>query len=500
MSTLRDEVDRLKGRTFYLCESVAFHRVSSNELSPCCCAALSSLRAGVIASAARSNNNIHGVLRYLQENFAWGVIRSIYLCDMMKHATELDCGSCTAVGLLALNIFLEYAKSLLIDRSSSAMFQSRAPTELAVVELIIRIDPGDMDLARRKLFSQYGRSAAKYATWIEDHCCYHKCCGLYSRASLRLMVWDYSTWLVPQEAPQSSLHAVIAIRIHPFPQRGSDTGEQDEKLLQNLLWNDKIPVPFGKWVDLMTSGRSLDSMLKFKNVENDFILSEPVFGVRNVSDLCIEGSRLKMQKLIASMFGTPVSRLENSGDTTLICEYFHDKFSCSTLNLSVFVSGCHMSSNPMPGVGVGRALRSWVSSQFLEIDHPSTSSMHARPQDLRLIGVDDVEFDCMSGIVDPVFDSARSLQALGYLHKRRFDDHLLFESSSSTGNDFDSKNLSGQELEDRLLWDEIVGMVCGSHDTFGASSYIGGSISSCPDLNGASPTDVRVYLPVPTFH
>jgi hypothetical protein len=55
--------------------------------------------------------------------------------------------------------------------------------------------------------------------------------------------------------------------------------------------------------------------------------------------------------------------------------------------VSVFISGCHMSPNPGPGVGLARALRAHYSSR-----------------QLRLVAVDDMLGDSYQGLTDHIFD------------------------------------------------------------------------------------------------
>ena len=65
----------------------------------------------------------------------------------------------------------------------------------------------------------------------------------------------------------------------------------------------------------------------------------------------------------------------------------------STASTTVYISGCHMSTNPGPGVGVGRALRAFF---------PKTM--------LRLVAIDDMIMDSFQGLTDHIFDEVRSFR------------------------------------------------------------------------------------------
>lgn len=456
-----DEINRLKSKRIPLCETVDLHRNMRGELAPCCASCMSSFRSSIVAAASRYSDGMQGVLSYVQDHYAWGVVRCRFLCDMMQHPAELDCGACTALALLALEIYLQHAEAARLDVPLPHVHRS---TGLAVVEVVQRVDPADMGLAREKLKDLYGRSAPQYDSWIEDHHCYHKCPGLYSTDTLRLLLWDFSTWMTQQHDPDVALHAIVAMRVTLHRQGG----QKSEPTM--LTWADTIRVPVGQWVDLTVSRASPDSVLESFQMP---ALEGALFGalppISPVSLIRRSHSRMAKDEIVASMF-RPSSRC------SLNPECADDDARHVDLSLKVFISGCHMSANPMPGVGVARSLRSWMRLAR----QPNDSRW--RPRELLLVGVDDVWVDSMSGIVDPVFDGARSLQAMGYMHMRRFNDsHLSTLSLSEAVN-----TLKDQQLEDQALWDAVVDMVVAP--TRVPDGTINDSLNS-----------FNVYLPVRSF-
>ena len=73
----------------------------------------------------------------------------------------------------------------------------------------------------------------------------------------------------------------------------------------------------------------------------------------------------------------------------------------SSTPVSVFITGCHMSPNPAPGVGLARALRAHFSSRQLHI-----------------VAVDDMVGDSFQGLTDHIFDDVRSFKVGSEVDKK----------------------------------------------------------------------------------
>eukprot|EP01039_Chlorochromonas_danica_P008935 gene8935-9858_t len=124
-----------------------------------------------------------------------------------------------------------------------------------------------------------------------------------------------------------------------------------------------------------------------------------------------------------------------------------EEVSLTPKQLIVFISGCNMGNNPMPGVGTARCLKAWFKEQ-------KKSNME---DNLLLVGIDDAEGNPMSGLQDPVFDDIVHLScyrklASGYLPTIEAPLYRL-------GNFNHIEELREDELAEEQLWESIMMMV-----------------------------------------
>lgn len=107
-----------------------------------------------------------------------------------------------------------------------------------------------------------------------------------------------------------------------------------------------------------------------------------------------------------------------------------------------------MSTNPMTGVGLARALRVWWNASIPE----KADQIPRYPESLQLVGIDDSYTDNLCGLSDPVFDEVHSLLVHGKLRNR---DAIPTTEAVQLLN----AQPIGREVDEEALWATVVGMM-----------------------------------------
>ena len=150
-----------------------------------------------------------------------------------------------------------------------------------------------------------------------------------------LTVWDNDGFITMPPRALSEEETTMAIQVTPFLGNSWQLGVLPQRHFATVKW-EHVTIPTSKWV-------------KF----SDSIFDE--FVIRDVKD--------------------PVTSLASSQ--------------------IVLITGCHMSPNPCPGVGIARSIRAAL--------FPNTKMV--------LIAVDNND-ELFSGMTDPVFDSCRAVTVM----------------------------------------------------------------------------------------
>jgi hypothetical protein len=487
---LNEEIETLRAQDIIPAVRLIYHEEACSDGRPmqaqCCTAAMMTFCRSIMSASGHSNDGIESVLLFVQSSFRWGIKRTDHICDAINCANDgIDCAARSAMALLALKIFL---RSVHADASaarctgplSGPRLRYRS-LQLAVVMIIIRVDPGQARMWRKSIAHLYDPVTGPFVgRWIEDHCIYHQVTGIFDEDSGRLVVWEYGDWLsyatccegvlrTTPAAPSRFSNSVVGIRVTPYDMTVPDlfpstecTGTHAEARAaavprfppslrrterHDVFWDGELRVPFDEWVTW--------------------------------------GSLATTQQQASP------SRPTETGAGAL----------------RVFISGCHMSSNPMPGVGVAKSLRErWggtvtgAAGMAPLLHDTSASGLDMpgayRPSTLHITAVDDAMVDLLSGLTDCVFDSCRSFSSYGKLRTRakplKPPDYLplhegvrwSYQMPTEEGDDKKCTNhfSSVSALEDHMLWETVVDMLWECEDPIAG--------------NGEKRTGATFFIPV----
>lgn len=435
---LVDEVIALQAQGFEPCTEVLIHRdLGTDDVLPCCCAAKAAFRIAVIASSKAHEDGLEGVLSFLQRSFSWGFKRCKYMCEILAFSQDIDCGAGMGIALLALREYFNHVQSSSRVVASGSFGVGRGQLTLVAVQLIRKSDPANNNMYRMLLYEQSANdnvaidedSSTPELEWMTSNLHYHQCVGIYSTASKHLQVWDYSGWCKYDEHGQCPESAILSARIMKYD---SSSGKFDW-----ALWDGKFYIPFGEWINL-PGAQVVEAPSKSS-------FGKCIRKIRSNNDLRHD---LLCKRLLPSLYAT-------TGHDFSTTSIYPDKQWLQTLSTNSFmvtahVTACHMSSSPLPGLGIARSLRSWVSSgpilSRLE-DNKDILNLLYLPNRLVIIGIDDMSNDPLCGLTDPCLDTARNLESLGCIRR------------SSTS----ARALSGENNVEDLLWDEIFQMANSTH-------------------------------------
>eukprot|EP01031_Cornospumella_fuschlensis_P026784 gene26784-32363_t len=380
------EVKSLIDEGFKPFVEVQVHRSIDGCTLLCCSSAMAVFRSSVLAAAAMCDDGLQGVLAYLNGSFAWGIKFETHLCCMLRSPEQLDCGAMTGVAILALQMFLE-------DVQQGTPRSAYADLRVANVEMVMLEDSSNSNITIQKIESRFGDSAKDYCRWIRNSVVYHQCVGLFSMQTGHLVVWDYGKWHVYLNGTQVRQHGIIAIKVNPVSAENSPS---------EVFWCGRARLQCHKW-NILGDNSSTNANFDYSQEVRCDAPFSPTTTTRSSSP-GLSDSEGKDHELV------------------------------------VFISGCHMSVNPMTGVGLARSLRTWFS------DSPQLFSR------LVLVGVDDATSDPLCGLVDPVFDAVRSMMVYGKLRSR---DAIPFSEALPLV----SNKPNGREVEDEEFWQAVISML-----------------------------------------
>lgn len=429
---------------------------------------------GVLESVASANSStgIADSLSYLQSKYTWGVRRCTYLCEAVEYANDADCGARTEVALELLSIHISY----MIGLSRNGLIG----IQLAHVQLILRCDGADVDLFKNDIDKMYSQKCSvsdisNLKLWLGSSCCYHRCVGLYTTASRHLRLWDFGEWFTLRSSLSGLPGSVLAIHVTPHS-CGDDVGcrstSSDLDHEEWMMWDGEQKLRCGQWVmvsDLTTPVN--------KTSHHEDSVSHTRKGLEILAD--IFASHLLKSNIthpLSPMIGMEPSPCGVESSTSTI----------PNTTIVVFISGCHMSANPGPGVGVARALRAGLNrpdsySSMLHCEGRGARFSNVSPSCpthspyLELIAVDDIDSDIFSGLTDPCFDSCRSLILYNSFDERKGRGEACVGGGFNGSDDtrmstlhIDQDNLSteqhieniGSRSENAMFWDAVVDMIC----------------------------------------
>lgn len=417
--SLADEVAIIQQQGFQPCMNVSLHRNSDGSVCGCCVAANASFRSEIIAATSFSDDGIMGVLSFLQRKFQWGVERCHYLCEMMTKCRQIDCGCGMGLALLALEESFEHRRKT---------HDAFPPMKLVACQLIIKTDVANTRYFRGLLDNTDRITENHHWQWITDNLCYHQCVGFYSPTTRCLRIWDYDGWFQIDKDHQCEASGIVSIKVTPYQPKVLDAALKDLQWSsvdeEPLLWDGITKIPMNQWVNIL-------------EVNNDIVVSD-----HNGQD-----NKKYLQEIASNMYPTISSNVKSSTNECLSNgeSSINDKVMVS---VTAFMSSCHMSSTPFPGIGVARSLRSWQLQAPLHnlVDENTFLGFIVQPKTMHIVGVDDMDSDPLCGLTDPCFDSTKDLMVLGQLRR-----------SSSRWSNFN-------DLECTHLWNEVVEMMNSNND------------------------------------
>ena len=371
--SVQEQLTRLKGRNFKPTSQILLHKDISGCTSSCCTAAYASFRSAIVAHSQYTEDGFHGVLQYLQCNYLWGVKRCEFLCDVMSTACHgIDCGSRMAIAELAVQIFLDEC----LDSKDEKLQQKYEDIRVCSVQVLMNVDASEVSSARTSLQRLYKKEAATYGVWIEDDVFYHQCLGIYSTRTGILNIWDYNAWRRYSVDSHNFYNTVLAMFVSRYDRNYGDCrsvhGTYMNRIsvvdnVQHLSWEGLVDVHFDRWSDVCEPGCPVYPRITNTNNSNE------------TPDIC----------------STSTVTTTTDSESRSIVEDVSKSIS------AIYISGCHMSSNPMPGVGIARCFKHGWGDQCPV-----------------LVGVDHLYLDVFSGITDPVFDKCRNIATYGFMRSR----------------------------------------------------------------------------------
>ncbi|RYG66549.1 hypothetical protein EON64_09530 [archaeon] len=351
------DVNALIAEKFTPSIEVLMHKTSAGKLCSCCKAARATFRSSIIAAAGRSADGVYGVLMHLSRFFSWGITFPHFLCEILQAPRDLDCGAMTALAIYALQLYADHVRCRGIPELTAVVDD----LVLCNVQLIFRDDPSNVSLLLRDIQSKFGPSVTGFSRWLKGNCMYHQCLGLFRRSSKQLLVWDYGKFEIPNSSIvkiDSSILGVAAVKVN-------------------------------------TVGVYMTGVMHWHNQQflmaNDWNI---LYGTDSVSLKNLSASTTQSSSPLSSLVGSPVFPL-----------------GLRPTRLKVFISACHMSGNPNPGLGLARCVRVWFDS-LARKQLTAAFSLGS----LHLVGMDDVTQDMWVGLNDPVFDEVRDMMSYGAIY------------------------------------------------------------------------------------
>lgn len=296
---------------------------------------------------AGSKYGLMGVLEFMRSKFVWGAARKNEIGDISDLTERVDC---IGQASIALGIVYDFC----VD--------NRTDITLATIQLVKRADRQDIAVWNTVIEDMHLNRATESELeelkgWLIGDYIYHQCIGLISPSGV-LTIWDNNGDILMPPRVLADENVILAIQVTPFLGNSWQLGTLPHRHFDWLQW-EHVPVPTSKWVRL-----------------NDSSFGDLFSAARAVVSTVVEVAAGSPDEISVPL--APTSH-------------------------TVLITGCHMSPNPCPGVGIARSLRAGAAS------FPALVS-------LELVAVDNND-ELFSGMSDPVFDSCRSLIVMSPLCK-----------------------------------------------------------------------------------
>jgi hypothetical protein len=327
-------------------------------------------------TAAASTGGASGVVGYFTKNFSWGCFPAEYYCECMEHSLELYCTATMLVGLESLSIY-------------RSLCPAPVPLVLAAVDAIFILCRSCVaDNARAIANARRSETAGKvHDSWLLADTCLHHLVGIIDCTSA-LTLCDYDARMLCQQGSENITVQLAAIRVSLWAGRNgfdrasagsASSAPSGAQTIHSVTWNS-VNLPLDQWVDLRREVPTPALSLR-----RQFELLGSVYpGPSQQSQVPAAGLNGAKRRADTTL-GTPpakVPRLAHFSDTSQVSEEV-ESTSATAWALTVLISGVYMGSNPCPGVGVARALR----------------SHYGATAGLQLVALDNCSFS------DPVFDA-----------------------------------------------------------------------------------------------
>lgn len=271
-----------------------------NKLAPCCLSCLSSMNAA--AQSCSALTGVAGVLDMLQRRIKWGYARCDFLCECFERPGELDCGAGMALALIVLN--------------SIALKESEKSLRFLSVQLVKKINSSQHQDFNANF--KHTTSSTENATWIGVNCMYHQVVGVVDTLHKTVALWDfgqweYGQWLLPS-SDTTQEESILAVRLVNDASSSTLTSEERD---ETYWWRDR-EIKLNEWSRTQTLPQ---------NTTNDMCAQK----FKSLNDLfaCATGSHGHL---------TSFDSEQGSNSDQLA-------------QVTVCVSGCHMSAIPCSGVG-----------------------------------------------------------------------------------------------------------------------------------------------------
>ena len=335
------------------------HRTKSSSgiesVAHCCQSAKAVIRGAVVASAA--NGGVAGVIDYFTTDFVWGCLQGYFYCECVKNRKNLFCEGTACVGLECLHFY-------------RTLCPLSNPFDLVIVEIIVSDSPSSNHSTRLCLSEATRRNPTQHMSrgWILDDTYYHIMVGIVDKQR-NLSICDSDgqmLHIVTESAAQ-----IVSIRLTPW----SGQGEENAAPLRSngsIMWND-MHLALQQWVDLID--------IKKEKV----VVPDPMVFV--LGRVYATGASDAESSESNDSPTNPIDMAFSEGGESSVADCPLVRFGSTP---TVLISGTYMGTNPCPGVGIARALRSAIGSS-----------------NLRLIAVGDADFS------DPVFNDSLEVDELG---------------------------------------------------------------------------------------
>jgi hypothetical protein len=333
--------------------------------------------------SAGLHGGVPGVVELCTRKFAWGCYPAKYYCECVQHSKELYCTATMLIHLECLQRFKE------LDSSNNQV-------GLLAVEVISVLSQESVEYVHRVISATTEKHGDRkiHDGWVMDHTDYHQLAGVVDCEGL-LTLCDCDGSLLVRPTDERCEARIVCIRATPWS-GGGDTLSANGRT--KVTWCG-MDVPLGRWVTVpahtttsRSAGNTQLALQQLSCVYRAIAGNTTVEGSskkRHIDALSTPGPASKAPRTSPS-----TDSFAESADSPATDASYHSNVASSPADpqpLTVYISGVYMGTNPCPGVGVARALRTHYNA--------------TPPAALRLVAVDNCDTS------DPVFDGFIQLAA-----------------------------------------------------------------------------------------